>query len=71
MNLYNYQYNTNSSSKKISNVENNIESAIRTVKKLVDEGITTALCTIASQMRYNVCPNSKLEKVEGKIEEKE
>mgnify|MGYP000050820188 CR=1 FL=1 len=36
MNLYNYQYNTNSSSKKISNVENNIESAIRTVKKLSD-----------------------------------
>lgn len=34
MNLYNYQYNTNSSSKKISNVGNNIESAIRTVKKL-------------------------------------
>ena len=46
------------------------DKAIRTVKKLVDEGITTALCTIASQMRYNVCPNSKLEKVEGKIEEK-
>lgn len=36
MNLYNYRYNINSSSKKISNVKNNIESVIRAVNKLSD-----------------------------------